>query len=408
MLKKITLKNYRTHKNTTIELNDIVLIIGSNNSGKSNFLSGISYFSSLISRANPANKKNKGVNGSNFFPHKHILSENSVPIVFNCEWVRNSTIINYEIQIYCENERVGCKENLIIAGDIEYKQDHGFSSFSSELMLRSKLEKSNLQFNQIIKDFFRDLAFIYYYNFQPSLLKGTAFASRRLPDGNVIPVERKDFEGLEHVTLAKELGREGENLQELIKYIKKNDEETYGRFSGYLRRFEDSFNGIVLDEDKTKWQFDMGNSKFPYFDSDKISDGLVKAAAVALLCAMKRPPSIIMIEEVENGINQRNISEFINWLIVSSEGCLKTQFIITSHSPSVIREFSTKINQVYNVHLKKKKGYISTVTNLNDAIKPLVDFGTIKEEAVSEVNGIIQISAHELTELFYNGILGEL
>lgn len=413
MFNKFTLKNFRTHIDTTIELKDIILIIGSNNSGKSNFLAGISFFSSLISRANPANDKNKGVNGANYYPHKHTLSSPDEPISFLCEWIDNNYIIKYEIHIYCINNEerlIGCKEIIKISGNESYESTHGSTEASSEILLRSKLQNElPNSLKKIVDEFFRGLAFVYYYNFQPSMLKGIAF-SGKYEKGIIVPNPKKAFKKNPNqiLNIANELGREGENFQELIKYIKQNEEETYGRFLGYLRRFEDSFNGIIIDEETAKWQFDMGNSRFPYFDADKISDGMIKAAAVALLCAMKRPPAVIMIEEVENGINQRNIAEFITWLVATSDNGIKTQFIITSHSPSVIREFSRRTNQVYNVHLKKKKGYISEITNLNDAIKPLARFGTIKEDAITEVDGVIQISASELTELFYNGILGEL
>ncbi|WP_083786884.1 AAA family ATPase [Gloeothece verrucosa] len=45
MFTKITLKNFRTHKLTTIELQPVTLLIGNNNSGKTNFLAGIQHFS---------------------------------------------------------------------------------------------------------------------------------------------------------------------------------------------------------------------------------------------------------------------------------------------------------------------------------------------------------------------------
>lgn len=411
MFKSITLKNFRTHLNTTIDLQDVILIIGSNNSGKSNFLIGVSYFSGLISRANPDNRKTKEVTGANYFPHKHILTGSDQPISFLCKWIQNDIEVTYEMQIYCINEparQIGCKEIIKFEGSENYELTHGIDTVSSELLLRTKVQDTvqPSDLKRIADDFFRSLAFIYYYNFQTSMLKGLAFSSK-YERGQPVPVLKKEYSSPVR-NIAQELGREGENFQELIRYIKSNEDETYGRFLGYLRRFEDSFNGVITDGNTLKWQFDMGNSQFPYFEPDKISDGMIKAAAVALLCAMKKPPAVIMIEEVENGINQRNIAEFINWIVATSEKGEKTQFIITSHSPSVIREFSRKTNLVYNMHLKKKKGYVSEATNLNDAIKPLVRFGTIDEDSVTEEDGIIQISAGKLTELFYNGILGEL
>ena len=54
MFKHIELKNYKTHKLTKLDIQDVTLLIGNNNSGKSNLLSGIRFFSSLIRRAKPS------------------------------------------------------------------------------------------------------------------------------------------------------------------------------------------------------------------------------------------------------------------------------------------------------------------------------------------------------------------
>jgi AAA15 family ATPase/GTPase len=44
MFKKITLENYRTHRKTSIELGPVTLLIGNNNSGKSNLLAVFNFF----------------------------------------------------------------------------------------------------------------------------------------------------------------------------------------------------------------------------------------------------------------------------------------------------------------------------------------------------------------------------
>lgn len=51
MFTQITLGNYRTHRSTTIDLYPVTLLIGNNNSGKSNLLAGIRHFSQLIRRS---------------------------------------------------------------------------------------------------------------------------------------------------------------------------------------------------------------------------------------------------------------------------------------------------------------------------------------------------------------------
>ena len=411
MFKSFKISNFRTHLNTELKLQDLTLVIGSNNSGKSNLLAALSFFSKLVSNAFPDSEKDKLIRKSYYFANRHSLSSNSNPITFNCEWGKDAINVTYQLELYCyEDEKVACRERLIFNNKT---YENGFDKQVSYLLLRTLIQQQekDTKILELIDNFFRSLAFLYYYNFQPSLLKGQSFAVD-YKSGKPEPVSKRDFlqefkEG-KRPNIASEIGKEGANFQELIKYVKEEKSETYNKFLGFLKRFEDSFVGIHIDRGQVKWQFDMGNSNFPFFDADKVSDGLIKAAAVALLCAMKRPPSIIMIEEVENGINQRNLAKFLDWLMNTSHNGNKTQFILTSHSPSVIREFADKIDCIYNVHLKKKKGYVSEVTNLNEAIKPLVRFGSIKEEEYTEINGVYHISPRALTELFYNGVLAEL
>lgn len=415
MFKKIKITNYKTHVETVIELKDISLLIGSNNSGKTNLITGLNYFSRLVSSAFPESSKPKEIRKSNYFRYKHSLSNSTVPMSFYCEWEKENKRIDYELELYCMDQKnpdnIGCKEKIIIHINSNTKTVlHGYDEQSQDMFLRTKLRNENLTQDElhITNIFFRSLSFLYYYNFQPSFLKGLSLPVR----GDITAKKNYSEEFLKSgkfPNIASELGREGSNFLELVRFIKERDEVGYGKFLGYLKRFVKSFNGIVIDKNITKWQFDMGGNTFPYFESNDVSDGLIKAGSVALLCAMRNPPAIIMIEEIENGINQKNISEFLSWLKGVSDGGKNTQFILTTHSPSVIREFSDCLDNVYNLHLRTRD-YRTMVTNLNDAIKPLVNMGRIKEEDIIKRNGkeVVQVSPYELTELFYDGVLGEL
>lgn len=424
MFKQIRLKNFRTHIDTTINLSDIILLIGANNSGKSNLLAGINHFSKIISRSYPESEK-KEIHNSDFYPHRHSLSDENAPMFFSCIWEKDEFIIDYSIELYIEqfikNKFVACRESISVKqGEEEIiTQKSGFDKPSREILLRTILNEKNIESktNRIIELFFRSLSFAFYYNFQPSFLKGTALPLRfDYQEQKMVPIPHVNFtekNNKEAINIAISIGEQGHNFQELVKYVKKYDELTYGRFRGYLQRFVRSFNGILIDKNRTKWQFDMGENNFPFYDANSVSDGLLKAGAIALICAMKYPPAIIMLEEVENGINQKNLTEFLSWL-KSTSGINETQFILTSHSPSVIREFNKDLEKVYKVDLKEKSGYKSTVTNLNDALISLVNLGTISEDAIIGYKELkdgkksVQIRAYEITELFYNGVLGNL
>jgi predicted ATPase len=121
-----------------------------------------------------------------------------------------------------------------------------------------------------------------------------------------------------------------------------------------------------------------------------------------------------MLEEIENGINPGNIQQLMNWIwqaaSPSQEG-LSSQFIITSHSPSVLREFNEHPDHVYTVRLDKRSRQ-SDVRNLNIALDTLVGIGTIKDDEVEydsdedTGNQLIKIPKYQLAELWYSGTIG--
>lgn len=145
-----------------------------------------------------------------------------------------------------------------------------------------------------------------------------------------------------------------------------------------------------------------------------MSDGFVKIAVISLLASLRKPPALIMLEEIENGINPGNIQQLMNWIwqatSPSQEG-FSSQVILTSHSPSILREFYNHPNYVYTVRLDKRSR-TSDVRNLNNALDTLVGIGTIKDDEVEhetdEDTGekIIIISKYQLAELWYSGTIG--
>jgi predicted ATPase len=256
---------------------------------------------------------------------------------------------------------------------------------------------------KLIHYFFRDVAQCYLFHFQPSFLKGQVAGDRS---------QTKDHE----LRIASHLGYEGNNLQHILRLVHEREPETYNRFLALLRRFEPSFQSLTIDKKKEKlfWQFDLGRdpARLEHFDPDMLSDGLMRAAAIALLAAMQTPPALMMIEEIEDGISQKNLGSFIGWLMGAagppdtSDRGHRTQFIFTSHSPSVLREFSNELDHVYYTRLHRD-GFRSIVTNLNSALKSFIELGTVEGE-IEERDGksIVNISPGRLLDLWYSGIIG--
>ncbi|MGB3421926.1 MAG: AAA family ATPase [Dolichospermum sp.] len=419
MFTQVTLKNFKTHKLTTVELHPVTLLIGNNNSGKSNLLAGIQHFCSLVRRGRPGNANaRKTVNvHRDLYAHRYRLADGE-PMGCKISWHNSNGSIIYELELD-ENknfpESASCKEKITIKLDNNDEKIivSGYDQPTNLIALRQNIEdNTSLQTaeKKLCRDFFGDFANTYSYHFQPAFLKGLV-KDDQIHDIDDAQDERNksDF-----IKIPSELGNTGYGLQAVIKYIKEKEERTFTRFTALMRRFDHNFQGVRYNDKISKlvWNFDLGqNTIVQEFPPDAVSDGFMKAAAISLLASLYRTPSLILLEEIENGVNPGNIQELMRWIwqmtSPTSEG-FTSQFIITSHSPSVLREFHNHLDHVYTMRLEKRNRK-SDVRNLNTSLETLVGIGTVEGEIIEdETTGkkIVEIPKYRLAELWYEGTIG--
>ena len=411
MFKKFTLRNYKTHRLTTIELNAVTLLIGNNSSGKTNLLSGIQHFASLVRRGNPASNSDANVRSSDYFSYKHRLAAETDPLSIEVLWSNKNSEVIYTLELYTNNNlpgNVGCREKITVKGTEPQEIEHGFKEDTQSLDLRKICETSSRSedMQKMTDLFFRDFATTFSYHLQPSFLKGY-FSETNL-------LERESDKS---VKIPVRLGYEGRNLIPLILHIKEKEERIFSRFLVLMRRLNSSFQGVRWDRGHQSliWEFDLGRSGtdrlVEEFTSDSVSDGFVKAAALALLVSLQNPPALILMEEIENGINPGNIQEIMDWIwqATASPDISKTpQFILTTHSPSVLREFHNHLDCVYTTRLQKK-GFQSDVRNLSQALDTLIGIGTVEGEVFTDTNTgkvRVEMPKYQLADLWYSGTIG--
>lgn len=408
MFKQFTLRNYKTHRLTTIKLNAVTLLIGNNSSGKTNLLSGIQHFANLVRRGNPATDSDYTVHKSDYFDHKHRLAAETEPLSIEVLWSKNNSEVLYTLELYTNNNlsgNVGCREKLQVKGTETQELEHGFKEDSQSLDLR-KICATSIQSEDIQKTiniFFRALVTTFSYHLQPSFLKGYF----------------SDPNQTEHPSIKNPgyLGYEGRNLIPILLHIKEKEERIFSRFLVLMRRLNSSFQGVRWDRGRQSliWEFDLGRSGtdriVEEFTSDSVSDGFVKAAALALLVSLRNPPALILMEEIENGINPGNIQEIMDWIWQATAAPDKSktpQFILTTHSPSVLREFHNYLDCVYITRLQKK-GFQSDVRNLSQALDTLIGIGTVEGEVFTDPNTgkvRVEMPKYQLAELWYSGTIG--
>jgi AAA15 family ATPase/GTPase len=424
MFKQVTLENFRTHKLTTIELYPVTLLIGNNNSGKTNLLAGIQHFCNLVRRENSDNKKSQTINATrDLYPHKYRLAKDEEPMSFSILWNNEDGEINYKIEI-CESSNfrynASCQEKITIQlanNQISKELESGYNQPINILELRKKIQLDpSLEENEkaLCELFFLYFTNTFSYHFQPTFLKqkdnDDAEQQQENKFNNSLEIEER--------RIPVSLGETGSNFQSLLHHVKENEQRIFSSFIAKMRTVDTSFIGVRYDPNRSSliWEFDLGRKgSVEEFMPDVVSDGFMKIAAISLLASLRRPPAIIMLEEIENGINPGNIQQLMNWIwqatSPSQDGFGTSQFILTSHSPSVLREFNQHPDHVYTVRLDKRSRQ-SDVRNLNTALDTLVGIGAIKDDEVEyeteENTGkqLIKIPKYQLAELWYTGTIG--
>ena len=433
MFKHIELKNYRTHKLTKLDIQDVTLLIGNNNSGKSNLLSGIRFFSSLIRRAKPSEDHAKDdqivVDERDFLSNIYKFAGRNDGMSISLSWENYIGNVIYNMELYRNynfSNRVGCREDITvnIQGELEERFEHGYDKPGNRLALRGNIDATS-ELTETQKDlcmiFFDDFDSIYAYHLQPSFIKQSSPLIRTESEtvGDDISeleeqklLEKLFIRGERATQIPSLLGYEGRNFQDLIRQIKERNDQIFQRIIFSLRRIQPSFHGIYYNKEQNQlyWQFDV-KGDLQDFPTEAVSDGLIKMAVISLLTSL-RPywPSLILLEEIENGINPGNIQEFMRliWQATTNKGMRTgTQFILTSHSPSVLREFNDLLDHVYIVRLNVNT-LVSDVTNLSDALDYFVRVGALQNGEVIEEEGrrLVKIPQSDLTELWYSGAIG--
>lgn len=172
MFKKITLRNYRTHRDTTLELQPITLLIGNNSSGKSNLLSGIQHFSLLIRRGNPIKEEDPIVEARDYFPHRYRLANDDESMFIEIEWSKNNHFVKYYMELYKYvnfAENVACREKIeLISNQSEVQRfENGYQAETNLLELQSQIRTAeNIKEKELLNDFFRDFAYTFSYHLQ--------------------------------------------------------------------------------------------------------------------------------------------------------------------------------------------------------------------------------------------------
>lgn len=316
MIETISIQNFKSIKYQIVALKDFNVLIGANNAGKSNLLDCILLLQNIF-RTPLETVFGPGPYSYNatFCRGGDIKTE---PLGIKLKYKLNSDIFNYEIEISSKyNGRYF----------IPYVRKEAFSKNGKEIKKASEAKDSFIysaraeRYDASLKYLIKDLK-IRKYQFVPKIIK------KEHPVGNY-----------EH-GFTPFLEPNGENLLDALYYIRENDASRYFTIIKDCQKFFPNLKNITIQragEELFALQVTMaiGNKDWRFI-GPQLSDGFVIVLAIMTLLNSSTLPNLILIEELENGLNPASIEKVLSKIFeISKEK--NVQFLISTHSPMFIQ-----------------------------------------------------------------------
>jgi predicted ATPase len=194
-----------------------------------------------------------------------------------------------------------------------------------------------------------------------------------------------------------ELGPSGEHLAPLLALLKQRNSPKFNRLLQRIRRLFPYVSDISITGGRTwGWRtirlHERDGQKDVTFNSQQMSDGVLRLLAVTSLLYLDHPPSLIMFEEPEDGVHPQLIREEVQILreLTLRKPPNRCQVIFTTHSPYVLDEFYDHPEEVF----------------IMERPQPQMGASLSQLSTASQLAKVKDTFSHSLGEAWFSGLIG--
>ena len=358
VIERIVIENFKSLRKVDLSLGRMNLFIGTNASGKSNFLdalrilqgigSGFTINETLNGKPKGATSEAwEGIRGGSAhacFSGTHGTSQVEITAYGKLEespslnWkyhvaflpLENGKVtkelveVGQHLRSFAWNTNLGLSHVEAARGRAPLLLPHAFGNSGGETDLREKLQR--LPEDMLPEDMRTEL--LVHERSSNALAKLLSNVQRIDPDPRILRGYSQPLQVLR-------MGERGENFAALIKTICE-DEETKGSYLSWLRELRptevDDVGTLAGAVGEPMFMLRENGREFP---APILSDGTLRFAAIASAFFQPELPSVMMIEEIENGIHPSRL-QLLMELLRSQAEYGRTQVMATTHSPLVL------------------------------------------------------------------------
>ncbi len=354
MLKRVSIQNFKSLKDVTLDLQKINLLIGPNNSGKTNFLKALEFCLFAIDINKSEQEKLELFGKFIFNPEEPIikfqLAYQDVLAHGDTDFV-DLNISPIRSQLDAVVHLISRSENT--AGEKLYALD---AKLNNEFVVAQKL--------RINQNILPDNPRADQYNFiQKFLLEGLVIYK---PDPN------KFIQPANFSADAINLMGDCSNLISFLFYLNTNHKRAYQRIENDLSNCIGDIVSFSTPPVKVGADSKLGLKFFGKNDenywADEVSEGVLYFLALLTIINQPIPPKLLLLEEPEKGIHPRRIFEVMQFILGLVED-KDVQVIMTTHSPTVVDMFKDMPESVF-IFDKDEEGATHVKNLQRDVIDP--------------------------------------
>ncbi|MBT4483407.1 MAG: AAA family ATPase [Candidatus Latescibacteria bacterium] len=372
-LKKVTLSHYKNLIDCNLEINDFSILVGANNSGKSNFIELFTILNNIFYG---------GEKGREYAAKKMLFCDEPTTVTFEYEATEKEEIIKAEYKIIFISQKEEKEYNIKILFESLYFKSISSTGNPKKLFLRDNKKLTLRVKNGIFKKrIINDQIPVF------DVLKSLYPQPDDLPDEYNIILPLLFFVSPAIISAHKMSSNYNEEIEELfgnLYSLQKQNDESFITFKKYF------LDILELDDIIFKEHFLEGEKKQEpiYFCTIKernknnlklieyMSDG-TKILFLLLYHIFLDELSLLCIEEPEIGLHPKALSKLLQ-LFFNKE--VSAQAIITTHSPYLIKLVNPQ--NVFVLEAKENSMYsftkVSTIKDLKKRLKSkYVDFGDL-------------------------------
>mgnify|MGYP002777865240 CR=1 FL=1 len=339
MLQRVSIQNFKSLKDVTLDLQKVNLLIGPNNSGKTNFLKALEYYKQRC--------ENEYYSFEDFdrVQYKH---DKQFEIILSLTALqKNGNHLNVE---------------LLLTPDVNESEAQMWES-SPKSDFISKRERFDLSDNTLRE---RKHNRLDDRQIQFMLIRGfIGIPAIHLLDAHKLSQPNK-------LDPRMWIENDGSNFTSFLFNLSQNELDSFQEIEKQLEKYTNEFSKIltpaVVTSEGAMLRLKLLDKQGNDYWIDEVSEGVTLFLGLLCIVYQPNPPKLLLLEEPERGIHPRRITEVMNFIYDLAENN-DVQIILTTHNEHVLNDFATRPEAVF-VFDKNEEGATEVRNLQKDIIEP--------------------------------------